>query len=233
MVRKPAIFRYGKGARRMGKDQGNFQTASEYVYLQLRKQIFEKKLQRGQRLPEIAIAKELEVSRTPVREAIRRLASEGLVQIHPNWGAVLVSPTRQEVLDTFEVRKTLEIMAVRKAAHKITPIQLCRLEECINAEMGTFADRDLETYIRINDEFHLVIAESSGNATLMDVLKNILARTFVQMLFFESFFDFGTNPSLDEHIEIYKALCQRDEQLCVELMEKHIDVSLSALNIDS
>lgn len=214
------------------KNQGNFQTASEYVYLQLRKQIFEKKLQRGQRLPEIAIAKEFEVSRTPVREAIRRLAAEGLVQIHPNWGAVLVSPTKQEVLDTFEVRKTLEIMAVRKAAHKITPLQLCRLEECINAEREIFVDRDLETYIKINDEFHLVIAESSGNATLMELLKNILARTFVQMLFFESFFNFSTNPSLDEHIEIRAALCERNEQLCVELMEKHIDVSLSALNID-
>lgn len=214
------------------KTQGNFQTASEYVYMQLRKQIFEKKLQRGQRLPEITIAKELEVSRTPVREAIRRLAAEGLVHIHPNWGAVLVSPSKQEVRDTFEVRKMLEIMAVRKAAHKITPLQLCRLEECINAERESFVDRDLETYIKINDEFHLVIAESSGNATLTDVLKNILARTFVQMLFFESFFNFDTNPSLDEHIEIRKALCERNEQLCVELMEKHIDVSLSALNID-
>lgn len=214
------------------KNQGNFQTASEYVYQQLRKRIFEKKLQRGQRLPEIAIAKELDVSRTPVREAIRRLAAEGLVQIHPNWGAALVSPSKQEVLDTFEVRKTLEIMAVRKAAHKITPLQLCRLEECIDAERKTFVDRDLESYIKINDEFHLVIAESSGNATLADLLKNILARTFVQMLFFESFFDFDANPSLDEHIEIHRALRGRDERLCVELMERHIDVSLSALNID-
>lgn len=214
------------------KNQGNFQTASEYVYQQLRKRIFEKKLQRGQRLPEIAIAKELDVSRTPVREAIRRLAAEGLVQIHPNWGAALVSPSKQEVLDTFEVRKTLEIMAVRKAAHKITPLQLCRLEECIDAERKTFVDRDLESYIKINDEFHLVIAESSGNATLADLLKNILARTFVQMLFFESFFNFDANPSLDEHIEIHRALRGRDERLCVELMERHIDVSLSALNID-
>lgn len=216
----------------MEKLPAQFRTTSEYVYTQLKKQIFEKKLQSGQRLPEVSIAKELEVSRTPVREALRRLANEGLVQIIPNWGAALVTPTRQEVLDTYEVRKNLEIMAVAKAAHRITPLQLCRLQENIDAERQTFIDKDIESYLSVNDAFHIIIAESSGNAALADFVKNILSRIFVQMIFFESFFGFGSNPSLDEHIEILKALSKKNETLCVNLMKKHIDLSMAALKID-
>ncbi|MDL2298583.1 GntR family transcriptional regulator [Synergistaceae bacterium OttesenSCG-928-D05] len=209
-----------------------YKTASDYVYQQLRKQIFEKKLLSGQRLPEVAIAKELQVSRTPVREALRRLTNEGLVQIIPNWGASLVSPTKEEVFDTYEVRENLELMAIRKAVHKITPLQLCRLQEQIDAERKTFADRDLESYLKVNDEFHIIIAESSGNGALTSYIRNVLSRTFVQMIFFESFFDFDSNPSLEEHIALLAALEKRDEALCVKLMSEHIDLSIGSLKLD-
>ena len=160
------------------------ETAADYVYRQIRKHIFEKRLTIGQRLPEIAIAKEFAVSRTPVREALRKLENEGLVQIKPGWGACLAFPTREEIMDTYEVREYLEVMAIKKAAHKITPLQLCMLQEQIDAERRTFEDRDLESYLKVNDEFHLIIAESSGNTALYDYIKNALSRTFVQALFF-------------------------------------------------
>lgn len=205
------------------------QTAAGFVYEQLRKKIFEKSLVSGQRLPEVAIAKELQVSRTPVREALRRLENEGLVQIIPGWGACLASPTKQEIIDTYEVRETLEIMAVRKAAGIITPLQLCRLQEQIDAEHETFINRDLESYLTVNDNFHITIAESSGNSTLVSYVKNILSRTFVQMLFFESFFDFDTNPSLEEHIMILEALKKHDEEECARLIKEHLRLSMEGL----
>lgn len=205
------------------------QTAAGFVYKQLRKKIFEKSLVSGQRLPEVAIAKELQVSRTPVREALRRLENEGLVQIIPGWGACLASPTKQEIIDTYEVRETLEIMAVRKAAKIITPLQLCRLQEQIDAEHETFINRDLESYLTVNDNFHITIAESSGNSTLVSYVKNILSRTFVQMLFFESFFDFDTNPSLEEHIMILEALKKHDEDECARLIKEHLRLSMEGL----
>ena len=189
-------------------------TASEFVYEQLRRKIFEKSLTSGQRLPEVAIAKEMNVSRTPVREALRRLESEGLVQIVPGWGACLASPTKQEIIDTYEVRETLEIMAIRKAARRITPLQICMLQEQINAEREIFIKKDLESYLKVNDDFHIIIAESSGNSTLAGYVSNILSRTFVQMIFFESFFDFDTNPSLEEHITILEALKAHDDEKC-------------------
>ena len=204
-------------------------TAAEFVYDQLRKKIFEKALTSGQRLPEVAIAKDLNVSRTPVREALRRLESEGLVQIIPGWGACLASPSKQEIIDTYEVREDLEIMAIRKAAKRITPLQLCRLQEQIDAERETFVDRDLESYLKVNDNFHIIIAESSGNSTLVGYVKNILSRIFVQMIFFESFFDFDTNPSLEEHIAILNALKEHDEADCVRLMKEHLRLSMEGL----
>ncbi len=205
------------------------QTAAGFVYDQLRRKIFEKALVSGQRLPEVAIAKELQVSRTPVREALRRLENEGLVQIIPGWGACLASPTRQEIIDTYEVRGNLEIMAIRKAARQITPLQICRLQEQIDAEHETFTKRNLESYLTVNDNFHIIIAESSGNNTLVGYIKNILSRTFVQMIFFESFFDFDTNPSLEEHIIILEALKKHDEDECARLIKEHLRLSMEGL----
>lgn len=205
------------------------QTAAGYVYDQLRKKIFEKSLISGQRLPEVAIAKDLQVSRTPVREALRRLENEGLVQIIPGWGACLASPTKQEIIDTYEVREDLETMSIRKASQKITPLQICRLQEQIDAEREIFKQRNLESYLNINDNFHIIIADASGNGTLVSYIKNILSRTFVQMIFFESFFDFDTNPSLEEHITLLNALKDHDEQKCVTLMREHLRLSLAGL----
>lgn len=208
------------------------ETASDYVYRQIRKHIFEKRLTIGQRLPEIAIAKEFAVSRTPVREALRRLENEGLVQIKPGWGACLASPSREEIIDTYEVREYLEVLAIRKAANRITPLQLCMLQEQIDAEKKTFEERDLEAYLKVNDEFHLIIAESSGNTALFDYIKNILSRTFVQALFFESFFDFDDNPSLEEHINILKALEEHDEEECIRLMTNHVKLTMESLRTE-
>ncbi len=204
------------------RDPEIYSTSAEAVYRKLLHMIFSKQLKPGQRLPEVLLAEQLEVSRTPVREALRRLANEGLVVLMPNVGASVVTPTRQEMLDTYEVRKVLECLAIRKAAGRITAVQLARLEEKIEEETEVFAQRDLEAYIEINNAFHRIIAEASGNLVLADSIENYLARTFVYMVFFERFFDFDTNPSLEEHRAILAALRARDEEETVRLMNHHI-----------
>ena len=204
------------------RDPEIYSTSAEAVYRKLLHMIFSKQLKPGQRLPEVLLAEQLEVSRTPVREALRRLANEGLVVLMPNVGASVVTPTRQEMLDTYEVRNVLECLAIRKAAGRITAVQLARLEEKIEEEAEVFALRDLEAYIEINNAFHRIIAEASGNLALADSIENYLARTFVYMVFFESFFDFDTNPSLEEHRALLAALRSRDADEAVRLMDHHI-----------
>ncbi|PIE53834.1 MAG: GntR family transcriptional regulator [Dethiosulfovibrio peptidovorans] len=206
-----------------------YTTTSEQVYDELRRQILTKKLKAGQRLPETTIAKQLDVSRTPVREALRRLATEGIVQLIPGGGARLTAPTREEIENTYEVREYLECLAVEKAAHRITPLQICRLEEQIELEEQSFRDRDLEAYLEVNNAFHRIIAEASGNMVLADYVDNVLSRTYVYMVFYEQFFNFSSNPSLDEHRALLGALSDHDNDKAVRLMKDHLAVSCEGL----
>jgi DNA-binding GntR family transcriptional regulator len=204
-------------------------TAAEHVYREIKRRIFFKELRPGQRLPEASLAKTLSVSRTPVREALRTLANEGLVNLAPNTGARLASPTLEEMREGFELREHLEKLAVRRAARHITPLQICMLDEAIKEEESIFCSRDLERYLEVNIRFHRIIAESAKNRILAEYVGNILSRTYVFLVFFESFFDFDTNPSLDEHREIVQALSDHDEDLSEALMLRHIKLSMDTL----
>ena len=126
-------------------------TAADSVYRQLKKQIIARCRQPGDRLREETIAKELDVSRTPVREAIRRLTAEGLATLIPNAGARLVRPTREEIVDTYEVREHLECLAARKAAASVTPEQLDALQALIDEDERIFEEKNFEAYLDVNN----------------------------------------------------------------------------------
>lgn len=204
------------------RQRSQVQSSVDYAYKELRHKIMNKEFKPGQRLPEIAIAEQLNVSRTPVREAFRQLANEGLINIFPNEGASLVNPSKEEIENTFEMRAYLECLAIKKAVHRITPLQLCMLEEEIQKEESIFAAKDLDKYLEINNAFHRIIAEASGNVVLYDLIISVLSRSLVYLVLFESFFDFSGNPSLDEHRAILEALKERDEEKAEALMKSHI-----------
>jgi DNA-binding GntR family transcriptional regulator len=212
------------------KDTDSYiQTASDLVYHKLRAQIIAKKRRPGERLPEETIARELDVSRTPVREAIRRLATEGLVTLIPNAGARLANPSRREIIDTYEVREYLECLAARKAAVNITEAQASALQSAIDEEEKIFEQKNFEDYLEINNRFHHTLAESSGNAVLASYIVNLLARTSVFMIFYDSFFDMKTNPSLDEHRALLKALLAHEPDRAEQLMKVHLMLSATSL----
>ncbi len=169
------------------------------------------------------------VSRTPVREALRRLASEGLVLIIPNSGARLVSPSKKEVENAYLVREQLESLAVRLAARNVAEKHLRRLEESILSEEQAFKEKNLEQYLEINETFHRIIADASGNRILGEYVDNILARTNVFIVFYDPFYDIETNPSIEEHRNILKALQERDAEKAVSLMQDHLKVSQEML----
>jgi len=200
-----------------------------YVYQELRHRIFSKEIKANQRLPEIGIAKQLNVSRTPIREAFRKLAEEGLVVIRPNDGASTISPSIKDIKDAYEIREQLECFAIKQSVKKITPLQLCLLEENIQEEERIFQERNLEAYLDINTHFHKIIAESSNNKLLADYIENVLKRTYTYMIFYESFFDFDNNPSLDEHRAILAVLRERNEKRAIKFMSTHISLSLQLL----
>ena len=206
-----------------------YSSAADYAYGRLRRDIILKTFQPGQRLAEAGLAEQLQVSRTPVREALRRLGAEGLVVLVPNSGVWVASPSLQEMVDTFDVREGLECMAVERAARNATPLQLCRLEECIEREEEVFRIRDFEEYLEVNTAFHRTLAESGGNRVLADYVEKLLARTFVFMVFYEDFFERSLNPSLDDHRELLAALRDKDPNRAAGLMHAHIRASVEDL----
>ncbi len=211
------------------RDPRLYTTSADYVYQELRHKIITKQMKPGQRLPEVNIAVQMGVSRTPVREALRRLASEGLVLIIPNSGARLVSPSKKEVENAYLVREQLECLAVRLAARNVADKHLRRLEESILSEEQAFKEKNLEQYLEINESFHRIIADASGNRILGEYIDNILARTNVFIVFYDPFYDIETNPSIEEHRSILKALQEKDEEKAVSLMRDHLKVSQEML----
>ncbi len=207
-----------------------YTTSADYVYQELRHRIITKQLKPGQRLPEVNIAVQMGVSRTPVREALRRLASEGLVLIIPNSGARLASPTRREMEDTYAVREQLECISVAIAATRISERNLRRLEDAILEEEKAFEEKNLELYLEVNENFHRIIADASGNRVLAEFVENILARTNAYVVFYDPFYDIVDNPSIDQHKAIAQALKERDREKAVDLMREHLKLSLYDLN---
>jgi DNA-binding GntR family transcriptional regulator len=169
------------------------------------------------------------VSRTPVREALRRLASEGLVIIIPNSGARLASPTKREMDDTYIVREELECLATRLAAAKISERNLRRLEDAVIEEERAFEEKNLELYLEVNETFHKVIAEASGNRVLTEYIENILARTNAYVVFYDPFYDLEENPSIAQHKEIVRALKEKNAEKAETLMKEHLENSLRDL----
>lgn len=188
-----------------------------------------KELKPGQRLVETAIAKQINTSRTPVREALRRLANEHLVDIVQNEGARLSNPSEKDIRDAFAVRSLLECEAIQLAVKNISPVQLCLLEEEIKEEELTFNDKDPDKYLQINTNFHMIIAEASDNVALIDHIDQILSRTFVYEVFFEDFFDFPNNPSLNDHKNILQCLIDKDELQAIEMTKAHILSAMESL----
>jgi len=208
-------------------------SSGDYAYAALRSLIIRKELKPGQRLIETKLAKQLGISRTPVREAFRRLEGEHLVDIVPNEGAKLASPSAKEIRDAFNVRILLECEAIRLAAGNISPVQTCLLEEEIQNEERTFTDKNPDTYLKINTNFHMLIAEASGNLVLQDHIELILSRIFVYEIFFDNYFENPNNPTLADHKKILQSLQEKNAPRAAELMKKHIVFSMESLqNMD-
>lgn len=207
-----------------------YASTADTVYDTITQLILHKKLVSGQKLSEIGLSDQLGVSRTPVREALRRLANDGYVLIVPKSGAWVASPTKQEVEDAYEVRAKLEGWAAGIASHAVTPLFLARLEEKIHEEENIFVQKDIEAYLEVNTAFHMIIAEASGNTLLTDYIEDILAKTFIYTVFLERYFDMNNNPSLDEHRLLLNAFIARDTELCARLAEEHVRTSFKSLN---
>jgi DNA-binding GntR family transcriptional regulator len=151
-------------------------TLWQRVHEHLRQEILDNRLPPGSELNEVALSRSLGVSRGPVREALGRLASEGLVTIRPRRGAVVTALSAQEFLAAYQVREALETLAIRLAVPRLGADDLARLQALVD-EMVVHADEpDVEAFFRANAAFHATFVEASGNAMLQETMSRLLGQ---------------------------------------------------------
>lgn len=194
----------------------------DVVFTTLRKAILMGDLKPGERLMEIHLAQKLGVSRTPVREAIRKLELEGLVLMIPRKGAVVAEITVQDLEDVLEVRMALEELSVRTACRRITKEQLQELQSRAEDFKQSIHGDDLGACAQADEVFHDLIYEATANNRLIQMVNNLREQMYRYRM--EYLKDTGTHAILvKEHEEILKALEQQNEKKALDAIMKHIE----------
>jgi DNA-binding GntR family transcriptional regulator len=200
----------------------------EDVADKLREQIFSKKLLPGSWLDEQSLADQFGISRTPMREAIKVLASEGLVTIKIRRGAYVTEVFRSDLEQIFTILSLLEGQAAKEAATKATEAQLNLLDHLHHRLETAAADRDIEQFFEINVKFHELIQEIAGNRWMNGVIADL--RKVLKLHRRDSLTSTGRlQNSLLEHREILRALLKRDEGAAESAMQKHLANGLEAV----
>jgi DNA-binding GntR family transcriptional regulator len=198
-------------------------TLWQRVYDHLRTEILESRLEPGTELIEVALADQLGVSRGPLREAIGRLAAEGLVTVSPRRGAVVRSLSKEEFLELYQVREALERMAVQLAVPRLTDEQFEELA-ALNAEMEAHAaGNKVESFFEANVAFHARLLEASGNEKLKEMYRQLLGqlgRYRLRSLTLRG----NLQRSVSEHKAILRAARRGDAERAAQLMAEHIRV---------
>src|SRR5579859_3029264 len=198
-------------------------TLWERVHAHLREEILANRLPAGTELQEAGLAAELGVSRGPIREAIGRLAAEGLVVVRPRRGAVVRSLTKDEFIEAYEVREALEMMAARLATARLGQAGLTRLEE-LTEEMERHAEADdVDSFFDANAAVHASLVDAAGNTRL----KEMHAQLVGQMNRYQrrSLSLRGSlRQSVAEHRAILEALAAGDPERAAQLTADHIRV---------
>lgn len=194
---------------------------STNLYLQLQRDILTGKLKNGQKLTEQVICEEYNVSRTPVREALRQLESEGLVENILNRGCFVVGLSLQDFEDLFELRKIYEIQAVKWAIERITEEEMDALDETFEFMEFYTLRNDIDKMLTINEGFHQIIYEASHNRMLQQFCSSY--QTYMKYLRKdEEYPDDYLATVLEEHRQIFKAFIEKDVEAGAEAMERHI-----------
>ncbi|MBX3587892.1 MAG: GntR family transcriptional regulator [Ramlibacter sp.] len=194
----------------------------EQVANRLRQMLVESRIAPGAKLNERELSEVLSVSRTPLREAIKMLAAEGLVELLPNRGAIAVELTESDVLNTFEVMAGLEGQSGELAAQRITDAELAEIKAMQFEMMAAWTRRDLSNYYRLNAQIHSAINAAAKNPVLTATYRQVNAR--LQALRFRSNQDEDKwRRAVKEHEQMVEALAARDAAGMRQVLVAHLE----------
>ncbi|MCF0133026.1 MAG: GntR family transcriptional regulator [Blautia sp.] len=200
----------------------------DVVFNTLRQAILKGELKPGERLMEIALADRLGVSRTPIREAMRKLELEGLVVMIPRRGAHVASITEKDLNDVLEVRMALEDLSIEKACRLRTKEQLQRMQYATMEFERLMPEGNLVRIAEADVEFHDIIYEAADNLRLNQVLNNLREQIYRYRI--EYLKDELTRKQLvQEHKELMNAIADQDEKQAKEISYRHLENQRQAI----
>ena len=206
----------------------NYKPLREIVFESLREAIINGHLKPGERMMEIQLADEMGVSRTPVREAIRKLELEGFVVMIPRKGAYVAGISLKDIADVFEIRAALESLAAALAAERITEEELEALERSLVKVAECTEANDLEALITVDTDFHDILYKASRNERLVQIVSNL--REQIQRFRMTSLSQPGRmKVALEEHRNLVEALSERNIELARTLAREHIEFAESSM----
>jgi DNA-binding GntR family transcriptional regulator len=207
-------------------------TLWEQVRDGLREDILAGRLQPGTELSEVALAREFGTSRGPLREALGRLASEGLVTITPRRGAVVTQLTRREFIDAYQVREALETLAVRLAVPRLSEAEIAHLREMCELMERAARAGEVQVFFETNNRFHEALVRASGNRKLHE-LHRLLLGQMVPYLPRSLELRGNLRQSVDEHRAILAAIEARESERAADLVAAHIEVPQRVLESEA
>ena len=209
-------------------NMNEFLPLRDVVFNTLRQAILRGELPPGERLMEIQLANKLGVSRTPIREAIRKLELEGLVLMIPRKGAEVADITEKSLRDVLEVRRALEELSVKLACERMTEEEIVELKEAERAFEAALNCGDVTKYAEADVKFHDIIYRTTDNERLIQLLYNFREQMYryrVEYLKNES----SHETLLEEHERIIEMIEMRDVKRAIEVVCQHIDNQVEAV----
>jgi DNA-binding GntR family transcriptional regulator len=201
---------------------------TEIVYESLRKTIISGIIPVGERIVEKEYAQRLNISRTPVREAIRRLEGEQLVENIPRVGVIVKRISTEDVIEIYKIRHYLEVLATRTAMEKITEEEIKAIQELLDLTEQKNKEGDITEVIRLFGEFNSLIYKASKMKRLESMISNLNQYN-------QKFRDISINDdarrerALSEHRKILKAIIDKDENGIDSIIKQHLDISLEVV----
>lgn len=206
----------------------DFLPLRDVVFNTLRQAILTGELKPGERLMEIHLANKLGVSRTPIREAIRKLELEGLVTMIPRRGAEVAQITEKSLQDVLEVRSSLDALCAELACERISPQELEALGEACKAFEQAIESKDVRSIAAADVKLHDIIVEATGNKRLVQLVNNLAEQMYRYR--FEYIKDFSMHQRLiEEHRVMYEAIKNKDKETAAQAAVTHIDNQMESI----
>lgn len=200
----------------------------DLVFNTLRQAILTGELKPGERLMEIHLADKLGVSRTPIREAIRKLELEGLVTMIPRRGAEVAQITEKSMNDVLEVRRTLDALCAKLACDRISEDGLAALKLACDRFEQCVASRDTQRIAQADVALHDIILQATGNQRLIQIVNNLAEQMYRYR--FEYIKDSSQHERLvEEHRVIYQSILDKDRETAAAAARTHIDNQKKAI----